>query len=73
MEQSMLLKQTIQKKYYPSKKELSQFKRIKTFCNEHQITCEVWVRYPRKRFEISLIEDYLKSKEKHGTNKNNNI
>ena len=67
------VKECHKKKYYPSEKELSQFKRIKTFCDEHQITGEVWVRYLRKPLEISRIEDYIKSKEKHGTNKNKQL
>ena len=54
------VKECHRKKYYPSQREISQFKRIKAFCDEHQIRCEVWIKHPRKPWEIDYIEKFIK-------------
>jgi Holliday junction resolvase len=53
------VKECHKKKYYPSKREIEQFKRIQAFCDEHQISGEVWVKYPRKPWNRARIEDFI--------------
>jgi len=48
-------------KYYPDPKQLSQFKRIKEFCDSHKIPNELWVHYPKtKTWVYTNVEEYLK-------------
>jgi hypothetical protein len=47
------------KKYYPSKKEKAQFKRICEFCGAHGIFGEIWIKYPNRGWEIKRVEIYL--------------
>lgn len=49
------------KKYYPLPDEKEQLKRILTFCEEHKIIGEVWIKYPNRGWEIKNIKDYLKT------------
>lgn len=37
-------------KYYPSKRDKEQFKRIEEFCKDNNVRGEVWVKYPHKEF-----------------------
>ncbi len=39
------VKETIKKKYYPSKKEKSQFERIKQFAMTNKTRAELWIYY----------------------------
>lgn len=48
------------KKYYCQPEEKSQFKRIQAFCNEHDITCELWIKYVSRNWSIENIKDYIK-------------
>ena len=51
------------KKYYSLPQEKLQFQRILDFCDEHQITCELWIKYPNRGWEINDLKEYMKSKE----------
>jgi Holliday junction resolvase len=46
-------------KYYPSKKDKLQFKRIKEFCEFNRCMGEVWVKYPYEKFEERKIWDMI--------------
>jgi len=43
------IKECKAKKYYPSKREKEQFKRIKNWCKKRNIRFEIWIHYPKKR------------------------
>lgn len=41
------------KKFYLGKRGRKQIERITEFCKSHQIGFELWIKYPRKPFEIT--------------------
>jgi Holliday junction resolvase len=47
------------KKYYAMPKEKEQFARIKDFCDEHSIECELWIKYPNRGWSIENIKTYI--------------
>jgi Holliday junction resolvase len=49
------------KKYYPLPDEKKQLQRILDFCNEHEIKCELWIKYVSRNWEIKDLKDYLTS------------
>ena len=51
------------KKYYCLPNEKEQFTRILTFCKEHNIPAELWIKYPNRGWEHTLIDTYLSNKK----------
>lgn len=49
------VKNTHEKKYYPTKKEKLQFKRIKLLAKEHNVPFELWIKFQRKPFIIKSL------------------
>ena len=47
------------KRYYPLPDEKKQFIRIKTFCDEHNIFCELHIKYPNRGWSFENIIDYI--------------
>jgi len=47
------------KKYYCTPEEKRQFARIKAFCDEHEIECELWIKYVSRGWKIENIKDYV--------------
>lgn len=47
------------RKYYPSKKEKIQFKRILALCDEHQCKDELWIIHPRKAPIKANLRDFI--------------
>lgn len=47
------------KKYYPVEQERSQFRRIKEFCDEHEVKGELWIKYPNRGWDYKLVDDYI--------------
>jgi len=47
------------KKYYPLPTEREQFRRIKTFCDEHQVKGELHIKYPSRGWSIEYIDNYI--------------
>ena len=43
------------KKYYPGPDEKRQFERIREFCTEHKIDCEIWIKYPNRGWETKSV------------------
>jgi len=58
------VKECHQKKYYCTPEERSQFVRIKAFCDEHNIKCELWIKYVGIKgrkvcWSTEYIDDYV--------------
>jgi len=53
------VKQCHSKKYYPIPDEKRQMKRIKAFCDEHQIPGEVWIKYPNRGWVIKNVDELV--------------
>lgn len=50
------VKETIQDKYYPNKKDKIQFERIKKFSEEHNVPAELYIVYRKGRGKPTIIE-----------------
>jgi Holliday junction resolvase len=53
------VKESHSKKYTPLPDEKRQFARIKDFCDEHEVKCELWIKYPRRGWSFENIVDYI--------------
>ena len=46
------VKESHKKKWYINEREKKQIERIKQFCKKNELEFEIWIKYPRKEFEI---------------------
>ena len=63
------VKESHSKKYYPLPQERLQLQRILNFCKEHEIDCEIWIKYVNRGWEIKDLKEFMNNKENNKINK----
>ncbi len=55
IEKIVEVKSTIKAKWYPKPREKIQIERLKKLAEEHNIRLEIWIKMPRKDWEIRVL------------------
>ncbi len=55
LEKIVEVKSTVKEKWYPKPREKVQMERLLKLAKEHNVRLEMWIKYPRKDWEIRVL------------------